>query len=637
MDKDEPRGDPPPPGPLAQFALGGADPAKANAWLDEQTVLTKLQVEDLRKEDAIRHWSLRVRHISDLMKLAFELAAAFIVLAIAAGLAAALWSAAHDNGLIVEAFSVPPDLAQKGLTGEVIAAKVIDRLTAMQAQTISGRSASSYQNNWGNDIKVQIPDTGVSIGEFNRYLRSWLGHETHISGEVYRTQSGLAITARAGASAPPTYSGPEADLDRLVQQAAESVYRATQPYRYAIYLTNTNRNAEADGILDGLTRTGSKIERSWAGIGVSTERTAQGDYPGAVAALRRAIADNPYLLLAYSDLANDESALQDDEATLAVASAGAALAGRGVDTGMDPGIEAIVGPALASIEAQQLGDFPAAIALNRRVEQSPSPLEARENLALADLQACAQLHDEPCVRSLWNTFEPPANASVKLNRDSSLQAAELSLGHWSSVVADSTALLASLSKMGHVGRFFLLRAEYPVLAPALASTGDRARAHALVDQTPADCVICLRARGQIDAVEKNWGGAAYWFARAVHAAPSVPFAYADWADMFLRKGDYAGAIALAAVAHAKGPHFADPLETWGEALIAQKRSDLALAKFAEAARYAPNWVRLHLEWGRALFFAGNDKAARDQLAIAARLTLTPEEARELQMLKARLR
>ena len=47
-----------------------------------------------------------------------------------------------------------------------------------------------------------------------------------------------------------------------------------------------------------------------------------------------------------------------------------------------------------------------------------------------------------------------------------------------------------------------------------------------------------------------------------------------------------------------GPHFADPLEGWGEALMAQNRSDLALAKFAESEKYAPNWGRLHLEMAR---------------------------------------
>ncbi|MEJ0043094.1 MAG: hypothetical protein WDM81_13190 [Rhizomicrobium sp.] len=52
------------------------------------------------------------------MKLAFEFVVALIVVAIGTALAAAVWNAAHDNGLVIEAFSVPPDLANRGLTGE---------------------------------------------------------------------------------------------------------------------------------------------------------------------------------------------------------------------------------------------------------------------------------------------------------------------------------------------------------------------------------------------------------------------------------------------------------------------------------------------------------------------------------------
>ncbi len=79
----------------------------------------------------------------------------------------------------------------------------------------------------------------------------------------------------------------------------------------------------------------------------------------------------------------------------------------------------------------------------------------------------------------------------------------------------------------------------------------------------------------------------------------------------------------------KGPHFADPLEGWGEALMAKNQSHLALAKFAEAEKYAPNWGRLHLKWGEALAYAGKRDEARAQFARAAALDLTPSEKSEL--------
>ena len=68
---------------------------------------------------------------------------------------------------------------------------------------------------------------------------------------------------------------------------------------------------------------------------------------------------------------------------------------------------------------------------------------------------------------------------------------------------------------------------------------------------------------------------------------------------------------------------------WGEALIAQNRSDLAIPKFEEAARYAPNWGRLHMKWGEALLWSGDKDDARKQFVLAAGLFLTPVERAQL--------
>ncbi|MEJ1967129.1 MAG: hypothetical protein WDN03_00620 [Rhizomicrobium sp.] len=234
------------------IALAAASRQKADAFLDEQTRLTRLAIERETREERLRNWSQFVEYASALMKLAFEFVVALMVVAIGTALAAAVWNAAHDNGLVIEAFSVPPDLANRGLTGEVVAGKVLDRLSALQEQTQSNRAASSYVNNWGNDIKVQIPETGVSIGQLYRYLAAWLGNETHISGEIYRDAVGLAVTARVGGQPGETLHGNDAALDVLIGRAAEAVYGSTQPYRYAVYLDNHGRSGEAQPIYRAL-------------------------------------------------------------------------------------------------------------------------------------------------------------------------------------------------------------------------------------------------------------------------------------------------------------------------------------------------------------------------------------------------
>jgi tetratricopeptide (TPR) repeat protein len=141
--------------------------------------------------------------------------------------------------------------------------------------------------------------------------------------------------------------------------------------------------------------------------------------------------------------------------------------------------------------------------------------------------------------------------------------------------------------------------------------------------------VCLRNRADIDEAEKNWGGAAYWYARAVAQAPSIPLGYWEWGRMLMGKGDLDGAIAKFQQANEKGPHFADPLEMWGEALMLKNHSDLALAKFEEANNYAPNWGRLHLKWGEALLYAGDKAGAAKQFAIARGFDLTASERSEL--------
>ncbi len=209
----------------AAMALGGASREKADAYLNEQQALAADQRKFIAKQS--HHLDeqfkrLKMAVISDRLSVVLKVLTGFVGLAIAAGVALMIWDAAHSQGLIIEQFSVPPELAAKGLTGQVVASQIQDQLTAMQAVTGTSRPAKSYANNWGNDIRVEIPETGVSVGEAYRFLKQWLGRDTHITGEVYRTATGIAVTARSDVDVGATYEGPETNLDALVQKAGRA-------------------------------------------------------------------------------------------------------------------------------------------------------------------------------------------------------------------------------------------------------------------------------------------------------------------------------------------------------------------------------------------------------------------------------
>lgn len=396
------------------FALGASgtlDP-RAATFLEKQGRLTdeqinvaraqelvlRLQAEDLSREDKLRHWSLRVRHVSDVLKVAFEIAIAFIVLSIAAGIGAAIWTASQDDGLVIKSFSVPPDLAARGLSGQVVASQLLDKLVQLQAATSSNRPAKSYANNWGNDLKVQIPDTGVSVGEAYRFLSQWLGHQTHISGEVFRTAIGIGVTARVTGDEAATFGGPERDLDALVQKAAEHVYQRTQPYRYAIYEVDAGNIPRARDVLHRLVAESSGVERAWAEIGLGTleQNEAGGDEQAALRYYRAAVADDPDIGLARADLAEAERALGHDEAQLAAIQSVLDLVHRGIVS--NPRCAVAREPYNRGVIAGALGDYREAAQLYAEGARLPGCPSGSED-ARADLPiALALQHDEAAAR-----------------------------------------------------------------------------------------------------------------------------------------------------------------------------------------------------------------------------------------------
>jgi tetratricopeptide (TPR) repeat protein len=612
-------------------ALAGASRDRADAWLHEQTLLTRLQREREERDERLRAWSQLVGHASQVLKLAFEFVLAVIVIVIGVALAAALWNASHDNGLVIEAFSVPPDLANRGLTGEVVAGKLLDRLSALQMETQSNRAASTFVNNWGDDIKVQIPDTGVSIGQLYRYLAQWLGHETHITGEVVREADGrLAITARVGDWPAGTARDADAKFDTLLQKSAEAVYRKTQPYRYAVYLDNKGRGAEAKAIYRDLIAGNDVDDRAWAYIGLSSELSSAADFEGANRMLFKAMAVKPEILLIYNNLSNNEGSLQHDEKQLYYARQAVALVARG---GGDVSMNA-TGVKESDIQnrgtvAAATGDVAAAWRINNEMFLYPDFNNSWASARFGNIGLCGQLFDRACYERAVDAVPPSPVPLQDLNRLFNVQQAELFFGDWPEVTKLGVTIIPMLDQLPGVGHYFLVRAEYPIVALADAESGDFAKANALAAPLPSDCDVCTRVRARIATLEHRWGAADYWYARAVHAAPSSPNAQADWGQMLLMKGDTAAAETHFARAVALGPRYAEAYQYWGETLIRESRSDLALAKFAAAARDAPNWGRLHLKWGEALLWSGDHDGARQQFAKAAALYLTPAERKEL--------
>lgn len=604
----------------------------ARAFLRRQAHLLDLQIENLNEERHLQLAHLKTRRWKDRLAVTLQTLTILAGLAIVAAFGVMAWDAHNDHGLVVEAFSVPPELAARGLSGQAVAGQLQDWLSETKAKVDArtARAGDSYRNDWGADIKVEIPQTGVSLGEIQRLLRQWLGHETRISGQIWRGPNGLMASARIGDLGVTRATGSDSDIEGLIARLGEGVFAAAQPYRYAVYLGANGRRPESLAVLRQLATVTDPTERAWANIGLgNTEQTVEAN-----AAMRRAIALDPTLAVGWNNLANGEAALGHDEAALKAYVENLRRLQAGQGQTVSTRAQGILRAGAQLSRAAALGDFRAAVAAGEELVNLPSyyssDLTGRAQVA----QALAQDHDVAAALTVAKGLGPDDVAiSLRWPPGSGISAAyvaaDQALDDWPAAARAWKALDAAAVAKPELG-VARSTALWPFLAEALVRSGDVAAGLALIARTPSDCYACLRARGRIAAAQRDWPKAQAAFAEAARQAPSLPMADYDWGQMLLAKGDLTGAIGKLRDAHAKGPHFADPLELWGEVLLRQGDPAGAAVKFAEAAKWAPRWGRDHLKWSEALAKLGKTDAARAQRRAAATMDLTPTERAQLQ-------
>ena len=608
--------------------LSASDPEVALetvAYLKKQTRLLDLQARHLEDEHTSRLTHLRLtvgaakrKRYADLIRNTLYTGIALLLLGVLIAASRMTYEALNDHGLVAGNFTVPADFAARGVTGQALAEDLASRMAAIRATALHGSitSASDVRADQAGTLKVQIPETGISIDELERFLHRWLGHQTVVDGELSEEAGGqVSLVLHIAGADPIVVEGPGTDLRSLVQAAAEKAFGVFDPDNAIIYLGVTGRIAEA---YDAAVRNAHSASPA--------ELSSQGK-AGAYALLaaidpdtRRAIADalietdiNPHELVGWDQAAAHSADLGHDQAAFDFYRKGLQLGSRKQDQPLAErdSYALIHAEALSNIN-QYMGDFTTLPAYyDARDSQYAIPLAARY---AHRAQAEALLHDEAAARQDL-AFALAAGAGdgteghARLGSSPVLQTrwdVSSAAGDWPQALEAAKALVAAreaqkstLQELAPQRPEFPARGELelavqyrPLLALAEAMTGDTAAATALISQTPTDCYLCVRTRAKIAAAAGDSTTADRWFAEAVRQAPDLPTAYTEWGQALLARGDLAGAARELSLAHDKGPRFADPLKTWGDVLVKQGHPDQALSKYDEALKYAPDWAAL---------------------------------------------
>jgi tetratricopeptide (TPR) repeat protein len=585
------------------------DPS-ARRLIDKQAHLLDLQMETLTGQ--IR--SIHIKHLREQLHAAFELllagAAALVVIVL---LVMAI-AASRANGVIIEPLASPPDLDRRGLTGAVVASRLLDRIGEIRDATSSVRAGGAARAWHAEDVKVEIPKTGLSLADLNRLLRGWLGHETAVTGEIFHDRGQLSVAVRVGDRPGVTVSGPEDQIDALIDRAAEAVIAQTEPYRYAVYLSTQGRRDEALAQARQLASAPTGQDRAWGYAMWGRLLASQGDFAGALAMGRRALELNPNLSATYDNLAAAQRFLGHDQEAGAEDARALALM-RNQAASLDP----VTGPIrLATTQGRVLeseADYTKAITAYRKA----LALGGAEHAAVAAAslpRALARQHNIFAAQAQLREMPPtPPEDAVA---DAALAPAEVALAmeDWPAAVGALRAADAAAERFGPAGQQFRRTAIWPRLAYALARSGDMAGAQALIVQTPPDCYLCAVTAAQLAVMQGKPDEAQARFQMAVALAPDLAAAYLEWGRALLVAGDAKGAAARFETAAAKAPGWADPQLAAGLVLLAQGQTQAATSRLRKAVALAPHWGAARQALGEALSRTGHAGEAVEQFTQA---------------------
>jgi len=550
--------------------------------LSEQRVLRLSHLHSQSREGKLRRFGQRIRN-------GMQVFTALIFTAIGVGLAVMIWDAFTSRSVVVDAFKAPSALAAQGFTGDVVASGVLDGLQKLQDATRSTDKSLNTTGAWSSEVKIEVPETGVSIGEINRLLHQRFGHDLHIDGDLVQTEAGgLALTVRGDGVPAKTFDGAAGDLDKLTTQAAEYVYGRSQPMQYATYLEGVDRNADALAFIPAAyARAANDEERAklahrWANAYAGLNQPAKAAEKQRLA-MSLVKPRSPEWWTNYSNLIGSFTAAEGEEAGWRESQA-----------------------FLRAIQAAPKSQRPPTRLLeNVGADVWDLPLFLAANLADAQSHNGAGTSTAilgPQVADTYDLMHDPAQSARLLaasDPDDSVTKAEALLleGYAALDRGDAAAAVPPLEAfykawLADPNLQFTYNDNPCFLGLAYGLAGRMAEAEP-VFKKPGAWSRCYAFHGDALAHAGDLVGAQRVWAEGLKIAPDLPQVYLHRGVFELDHGDLKAAEADLSTAAAKAPHYADPLKAWGDVLAKQGRWKDALAKFTEALKYAPAWTALH--------------------------------------------
>jgi tetratricopeptide (TPR) repeat protein len=205
----------------------------------------------------------------------------------------------RKDNYAIQSFQVPKHLEESGLTGTVLAQKIMDEVSIIKNSTTIKSDSVKFDAALKPDIDMSVMGIGFSLETVFYYARRIMGKkERSVSGDLTHIGSEMELTLRFSDAPKIRVSNYEAHLPiekrikKLMGAAAEKVLRWSDPYRLAAFYIRKDRDDEALKVVRMMLKKRPN-DRKWAYLAWGKILAKQKDNKGGLEKFKKALEIDP--------------------------------------------------------------------------------------------------------------------------------------------------------------------------------------------------------------------------------------------------------------------------------------------------------------------------------------------------------
>jgi tetratricopeptide (TPR) repeat protein len=215
----------------------------------------------------------------------------------------------RKDNYAIQSFQVPKHLEESGLTGTVLAQKIMDEVAIIKNSTTIKSDSVKFDAALKPDIDMSVMGIGFSLETVFYYARRIMGKkERSVSGDLTHIGNEMELTLRFSDAPKIRVTNYEVNLPvekrvkKLMGGAAEKILRWSDPYRLATFYYTKNRDEESLNVARMMLKKRPN-DHKWAYLAWGNLLRKQKDYGGAVEKYKKAIEIDPNFIAPLRNVA----------------------------------------------------------------------------------------------------------------------------------------------------------------------------------------------------------------------------------------------------------------------------------------------------------------------------------------------